>query len=299
MATDLLDDVRCSISCAAHALQLCGLNLIDRFKEVIKKGSKIVQHFNHSNLATSSVSEKQRQLGLNKQKLIQNFPTRWNSTYYMRKRRVCNRNAIVCVLADRNITMLNIALKLEMSEHDWLTMDNIIKVLKPLRLATTALCSETDVIISLVLPIVHGLIINHLKNNDSDTAETNKFKRILKTSLINRFNVGSYFETVYRIASFLDPRSKDLSFESNEMKDKIRISVRGMMEDVSVTGTVEYPSCVPSALDIIYEAANPSNASTSDYQMYLSETQINHNLCPLLWWITHENKYARLAGKIS
>jgi hypothetical protein len=90
-----------------------------------------------------------------------------------------------------------------------------------------------------------------------------------------------------------------LSFESNEMKDKIRISVHGMMEDVSVTGTVEYPNCVPSALDFIYEAANPSNDSTSECHMYLSETQINHDLCPLLWWKTHEIKYARLAGKIS
>jgi hypothetical protein len=53
------------------------------------------------------------------------------------------------------------------------------------------------------------------------------------------------------------------------MKDKIRISVRGMMEDVSVTGTVEYPNCVPCAVDFIYEAANPSNDSTSEYQMYL------------------------------
>jgi hypothetical protein len=79
------------------------------------------------------------------------------------------------------------------------------------------------------------------------------------------------------------------------MKDKTRISVRGMMEDVSVTGTVEYPNWVPSALDFIQEAANPSNASTSEYQMHLTETQINHNLCPLLWRKTHENKYARLA----
>jgi hypothetical protein len=79
------------------------------------------------------------------------------------------------------------------------------------------------------------------------------------------------------------------------MKDKIRISVRGMMEDVSVTGTVEYPNWVPSILDFVYEAANPSNDSTSEYQMYLSETQIHHNLCHLLWWKTHENKCPRLA----
>jgi hypothetical protein len=79
LATDLLDDMRYSISCAAHTLQLCvkdGLNLVDRFKEVIKKGSKIVQHFNHSNLATSSPSEKQRQLGLNEQKLYTKLPNK-------------------------------------------------------------------------------------------------------------------------------------------------------------------------------------------------------------------------------
>jgi hypothetical protein len=298
MATDLLDGVRYSISCGAHTLQLCvkdGFNLVDRFKEVIKKGSKIVQRFNHSNLATSTLSEKQWQLCLNEQILIQNCPTRWNSTYNMCERLVSNRNAIVSVLADRSITKLNTVLKFEMSEHDWLTMDNIIKLLKSLQLATTALCSETGVTISLVLPIVHGIIINHLKNNDSDTAETNNFKRILKTSLMNRFTADSRFETVYHVASFLHPRSKDLSFLPNEMKDKIRISVCGMMEDVSVTGTVEYPNCVPSALDLIYEAANPSNNSISECQMYLSETQINHNLCLLLWWKTHENKYAGLA----
>jgi hypothetical protein len=113
---------------------------------------------------------------------------------------VCNRNAIVSVLADRSITKLNIALKLEMSEHDWLIMDGIIKVLKSLQLATTALCSKTHTAISLVLPVVHGIIINHLKNNDSDTAETNNFKRILKTSLINRFNVDSHFETVCTVS---------------------------------------------------------------------------------------------------
>jgi hypothetical protein len=50
------------------------------------------------------------------------------------------------------------------------------------------------------MPIVHGIIINHLKNNDSDTAETNNFKRILKTSLINRYNVDSHFETVCTVS---------------------------------------------------------------------------------------------------
>ena len=33
----------------------------------------------------------------------------------------------------------------------------------------------------------------------------------------------------------------------------------------------------------------------SEIDMYLLEPQINHNLHPLLWWITHADKYKRLA----
>lgn len=68
-----------------------------------------------------------------------------------------NRNAIVSVLTDRTITNLKTALKLELSDHHW----SIITVLKPLQIASTTLCSENNVTISLVFPIVHGLINNH------------------------------------------------------------------------------------------------------------------------------------------
>ncbi|KZC09139.1 hypothetical protein WN55_00761 [Dufourea novaeangliae] len=48
MAADLSDDVRYNIPCAAHTTQLCArdaLSSVDRCKEVIQKGSKIIQQF--------------------------------------------------------------------------------------------------------------------------------------------------------------------------------------------------------------------------------------------------------------
>ncbi|XP_034174846.1 E3 SUMO-protein ligase ZBED1-like [Osmia lignaria lignaria] len=299
-ATNSLIGVRYNISCAAHTLQLCvedALNSVDNYKEVIQKGSKIVQYFRHSNVATSSLTEKQKHLNLGEQELIQTCPMRWSSSYYMCEQLVCKKNAIVSVLADRNITKLNIALKLEMSEQQWSTMSDIIVALKPLQVAITALCFERSVTISLVCPVIHGLINNHLESNDFETAETKHFKNILKTSLINRFNLNSHFETVHRIASFLDPRSKELSFESNEVKNIIKTSIRDMMENISIPDIKNFQNVDPfsSALDFIFQAVNPSSGSNSEFQTYLLETQINHNLCPLVWWKMHENKYPRLA----
>lgn len=106
--------------------------------------------------------------------------------------------------------------------------------------------------------------------------------------------MDSRLETVHRIASFLDPRSKELSFESKEVRNIIKISVHDMMENISVTETTENINPFPSALDFMYQAVNPSNDGNSEFEMYLEETQINHNSCPLMWWKIHEYKYPRL-----
>ena len=160
-SSNLLENLKYSVSCAAHNLQLSikdAFQTVEQFSDEVKKASKIVQHFHHSNLATSALHDSQKQLSLPEQKLIQSCPTRWNSTYNMCERLVSNRNAILSVLNNRNITKLNVALKLEMTECDWQIISDIITILKSFNLATVELCSETKVNISLVLPIIHGLI---------------------------------------------------------------------------------------------------------------------------------------------
>ena len=120
MAANLSHNVQYSISCAAHNIQLSvkdALDAIDKINEVIRRGSKIVQYFNHSNVATTALTEKEKQLNLNIQKLIQSCPTRWGFHYHMCERLIHNRSAIMSVLTDRAITKLNIALKLDMSEQ--------------------------------------------------------------------------------------------------------------------------------------------------------------------------------------
>ena len=298
-SSNLLENLKYSISCAAHNLQLSikdAFQKVEQFSDVIKKASQTVQHFHHSNLATSALQDSQKQLNLPEQKLIQSCPTRWNSTYNMCERLVSNRNAILSVLNNRNITKLNVAPKLEMAECHWQIISDIITILKSFNLATVELCSETKVTISLVLPIIHSLINNHLKDNDWDTVEAKEFKNILRTSLARRFDIHSYCENVHQIACFLDPRSKDLTFENIEIKNIIINSIRNRIRNMSINeDNTDNDSTIPSALDFIYQNSINSDDSASEIDRYLLEPQINHNLHPLLWWKTHADKYKRLA----
>ncbi|KOC63914.1 Zinc finger BED domain-containing protein 1 [Habropoda laboriosa] len=218
----------------------------------------------------------------------------------MCERLIYNRTAIMSVLTDRTITKLNIAAKLDMSEHHWAIINDIITVLKPLDEVTTTLCS-------LVLPIIHSIINNHLKTNDVGRSETEQFKSVLVTSLTNRytlpslrgalqFKLNSNIETVHGLASFLDPRSKQLSFENNEKKNLITVVISNIIKNIEIAETVENAAFVTSTtLDFIFHNLQGLSGSNSELQIYLQDIEINHNICPLEWWKTREQKYPRLA----
>ena len=51
---------------------------------------------------------------------------------------------------------------LYLKEDQWKMLEQLVVVLKPLQVATTALCESDTVFISLVYPIIHGLLKKHL-----------------------------------------------------------------------------------------------------------------------------------------
>ena len=95
-----------SVPGVAHRLQLCvlaGLNIsaIDR---LIAAAKKIVSHFSHSVVATVALKEKQDQMKIDAQELVNSSATRWNSTYEMLKRLLKLRWPVIAVLSDESVT---------------------------------------------------------------------------------------------------------------------------------------------------------------------------------------------------
>ncbi|XP_055836664.1 E3 SUMO-protein ligase ZBED1-like [Episyrphus balteatus] len=295
-----VEEIQSSYCCAAHTLQICikrSLQSVQAYQIILKKASTLVSHFHHSNLAASELSRKQLQLGLKDLKLIQSCPTRWSSSYFMCERLIANRAAVLAVLADRTVTSSSLALKLEINEREWTLLEELTRILKPFQVATTILCQE-NVTISILRPIINGLINKHLVITDDDDENTVSFLEMMKTNLRQRFKMGEEIVNevlTEQISSFLDPRHKNLEAECEIMRDVVRSHVRNLIKDISPNENEQIANEQRSAMDFLLKAKS-TNEPLNEFDRYLREPQIDYNVSePLMWWKNNETKYPSLA----
>lgn len=171
-------------------------------------------------MAKHALTKMQEQLGLNQLSLIQSCKTRWDSVYMMLDRLFTNRCAVTNALADRSITNVTIAKKLEISESDWTKMETVVALLKPLQVVTTIFCGETHSPVSIVKPLISKVIEKHLKINEYDSEVIISFKQTVVSQLKGRFKLNNLTNTISsrQVASFVDPRYKDLEHEEIEVR---------------------------------------------------------------------------------
>ena len=209
------------VPCFAHTLQLAvneGLT-IDRISRLTAVGRKVVGHFKHSALAYSELKKKQEHLNVEKHQLVQDVSTRWNSTFFMYERLLEQRWAIHATFLDEKGTQ-NQYKHLLPTDAQWELMGQMVTVLKPLQVATTALCESEIVSCSLIYPVVNGLLEHHLPISDGDSPTLKQFKRIVTQSITRRFNPSdpSMAENISIYASALDPRHHQLKFLSKDQR---------------------------------------------------------------------------------
>jgi hypothetical protein len=180
-------------------------------------------------------------------------------------------------------------------------MDEICIVLKPLQVATTTLCADTVVTASSVLPVIFSIIQKFLTLSGNELPIIRTFKGRIAVELRSRFNLesGEIIQSPFAIASFVDPRFKNLSFIPDQQKQEV-VSVVHSLVSISSPGLVSGPSN-PSALDFLLgdddqEAADESTSTgAAEVQRYVHELQVNRNDDPLNWWKNNESRYPCLS----
>ena len=89
-------------------------------------------------LAMEALREKQRNMNIAHHSLLQDVATRWNSTYFMYDRLLEQRWAVYAVIHDDKVTSSD-QRHLDLRSEQWDLLSQLVVVLKPLQVATTAL----------------------------------------------------------------------------------------------------------------------------------------------------------------
>lgn len=313
------------IGCAAHTLQICinhamGTNKVTNnfISRTVNAASRLVGHFHHSGLATQELLKRQETMAQGSQplKLIQYGRTRWNSIHDMFERLLALRWPVTAVLGDKNVVKQATAKTLDLKTEMWDLIENIIPLLKRLKIANTLLCADNNVSISCVLPVTDMLIKHHLVESEDDELVLKKFKSDLKTMLQERFFTPSDVFIVMAMASALDPRYKKLEFlnedQRKEVYEKIAAEVIKLKENPNETVEVEAEEKNNSAMgnvlseeeaffksvELKTEAGVVSLASENEkteLERFLDLPCADLKCNPLLWWSINERQFIYLS----
>ena len=201
------------ISCIGHTINLVvkkalSANAVSR---IVGRGRSLVSYFHKSPLATGFLQQKQKLIlpkELQDHKLINDVPTRWNSTYGMLKRLTEQMPALHALAMDQTLKIKNIK-PLLYDFEDQKMVEQLTAVLEPFETATTLLSGEETPTLSLVVPTLAKIKKTLKQMEDEEGRKTAHMER----SIIEDLEIRTKKDMeIYKIASYLDPRTKELPF---------------------------------------------------------------------------------------
>ncbi|XP_072140743.1 E3 SUMO-protein ligase ZBED1-like [Dermacentor andersoni] len=193
------------------------------------------------------------------------------------------------------------AQNLEISQQEWNVISELCEVLEPLQLATTILCSDTVSPVSTVRPVAKA-VVKKLELQSTGDLQVENFKEVVRMEISRRFSLDWDAQqrsvSARQRASFLDPRYKCLQYEEPDAREAIRSNVREMLNllspsaDESGMGTTQTEA---TALDILFNEQPRVSDPSAQFDAYLSEPQLGHNMDALKWWKDNEPKFPLVA----
>ncbi|KAK7933666.1 hypothetical protein WMY93_004562 [Mugilogobius chulae] len=203
------------------------------FDVPLAKCRKIVGHFKHSPANTSELKAQQVVHGLKEETLVQDVPTRWNSTLAMIKRILHNKEPLKATLSQQKHSLA----LLTPAEHD--KMEKLETLLEPCRYITELLGGEKYVSCSIVLPALCHLQ-RTMEVSDVDPAYVVRFKAAFTKDLDKRKqNLNLAW---LKVATALDPRFKDLKCLPRPERGEVWQTVSTMLREG--TGAPEPEGCI-------------------------------------------------------
>ncbi|KAK5853453.1 hypothetical protein PBY51_014602 [Eleginops maclovinus] len=158
--------------------------------------------------------------------LINDCPTRWNSTYDMICRAADQQAPVAAVIMEKKLS------RLELTSVEWTLMEKVKDVLRPFKVATQALSTENYPTASAVLPLQY-VLLTQLKPSTDDPAGVKEMKTMMSTDLKARYGPDKHAFLLLNTASYLDPRFHRLVHLEQESRQAVRDKVQRELAEVS------------------------------------------------------------------
>ena len=256
-------------------------------------------------VASEELKKRQTQMEIDQKKLIQDCPTRWNSSFYMLDRLVEMRWPVSAVLCDESVAKRSDR-SLDLRSEQWVLAVDLVKALRPFEVATTFFSYEENTSLSCILPVIFGLL-ESLKECGEDSAAIREFKKMMVGELKRRWVLESLDTSSYMVlAAALDPRFKQLKFlkdsEIQSVKSELTERMDAFVEQkLQNSSSSDEPQAKKrkTALDILLgEEDTPSStvsSTTEELNQYMAEKPIPRKSSPLAWWKENAHRYPRLS----
>ena len=109
----------------------------------------------------------------------------------MIQRLVANRWPVSAVLSDTTVIKRQDR-TLDLTAHQWVLLEELAKLLEPLKVATVFFCTERKVSISCILPIMHS-VFTGTDSEEGDSASIIAFKTAVREFIMRRWSFNQIY----------------------------------------------------------------------------------------------------------
>ncbi|NWH92993.1 ZBED4 protein, partial [Aegithalos caudatus] len=281
-----------SVQCFSHTVNVIVNEAIKSQRMVqnlLSIARKICERVHRSAKAKEKLAELQKEYELPQHQLIQDVPSKWNTSFHMLERLIEQKRAIDEMSIECSFREL-------ISCDQWEVMQSVCHALKPFEAASREMSTHMSTL-SQVIPMIH-ILNRKIEMLFEETMGIDTMLKSLKEAMVSRLS-STLHDPRYIFATLLDPRYKTSLFTEEEAEQYKQDLIREL-EIMSSTSDDDKP--VSNGCDIGSPSTNSNLWSlmgdmkkTKDLKeraklpeemvlSYLEEEVLEHNCDPLTYW---------------
>ncbi|CAM2098460.1 zinc finger BED domain-containing protein 4 [Lepidochelys kempii] len=284
-----------SVQCFGHTVNLIVNEAIKSQRMVqnlLSIARKICERVHRSAKAKEKLAELQKEYELPQHQLIQDVPSKWNTSFHMLERLIEQKRAIDEMSIECSFREL-------ISCDQWVVMQSVCHALKPFEVASREMSTHMSTL-SQVIPMIH-ILNRKIEMLFEETMGIDTMLKSLKEAMASRLS-STLHDPRYIFATLLDPRYKTSLFTEEEA-EQYKLDLIRELEILSSTsddkpvsngcdiGSPSTNSCgednlwslmadMKKSKDLKEKAKLPEDMVLS----YLEEEVLEHNCDPLTYW---------------